>query len=217
MAIAYDFLVRPGQTPAEGEQPLLYPKAVSSGTISFKQLAEDVQYATGLTTTDVLAVMNAITQMSVQYLNAGKHVELAAFGTLSVGIAIEKNADGHMPDITSPSQVKPHHLHVDKVIFRAKPEFVAQLQGPFVRAKEGFATSTRTLTTMEERKAILFTHLEQHQAINISRYAQLTGLSRKHANAELNTFVSEGLLQRHGTSTHLFFTIAPQQVDDKDE
>lgn len=40
---------------------------------------------------------------------------------------------------------------------------------------------------------------------------QLTGLTRQHANAEISTFVNEGILQRHGISTHIFFTLTPQE------
>lgn len=212
MAIEYDFLVRPGQSLNEGEKPQLYPKAVCKGTVSFATMAKDIEHATGCTIADVVAVMTAMRQKIADYLNDGMHVELEKFGTLSVNIAANKGADGKPPYITSPNQLKPHQLHVERVVFNAKPEFVAQLTGPIQRAQTGFASNCeKTSTTPEERRALLLQYLAENQAISTSRYIQLTGLTRQHASAEIAALVDEGILQRHGIKPHIFYTLAPQE------
>lgn len=212
MAIDYDFLVRPGQSLNEDEKPQLYPKAVCKGTVTFDTMAKDIEHATGCTTSDVVAVMTAMREMIADYLNEGMHVELEKFGTLSVNIAANKGADGKPPYITSPSQLKPHQLHVERVVLNAKPEFMAQLNGPFERARRQFASNCEKVTTTSaERRTLLLNDLAEHHAITISRYILLTGLTRQHANAEIAGWVGEGIIRRNGIRPHLFFTLAPQE------
>lgn len=211
MAIEYDLVPAPGSRAAGNEEPQrLVPKVVTRATVPFKQMAEDISHATSFTEADVVGMMDAIATFAAQYLNDSKHVELAGLGTLSLGIACEEDAEGHQPVVTSASQVKPHQLHVSKVILTAKPTFMDHLQGPFERSREGFpSNATRSRLEPDARRAALLAHLDQHPTLSIRHYAALTGLSPKEASAELHRFAdpdsADPILATSGTGTHLVF------------
>lgn len=137
-------------------------------------------------------------------------MELAGLGILSLKIACEKDAEGRQPVITSASQVKSHQLRVTKVNLNVKPEFMERLQGPFVRAKEGFPSNAqRARLDAEERRAALLAYLDEHPSISIRRYAALTGLSPQKASRELHAFAdslsADHLLSITGIGTHILF------------
>ena len=209
MPIKYDFKKLPRTTGNEEEAVRLYPQAVKSKTVSFSELAEEIEQATSYTVGDLKGMMKTIARMAAKHLNASEHVELEGLGTLSLSIACERDAEGHLPVITSADQVKPHQLHVSRVNFDAKPEFMKALKGPFVRAKDPFpANQEQDVPTPDERRALLLSHLDERGYISTTTYMQLTRLTRHKASAELNALVQEGLLARSGTSTHLVFVKA---------
>ena len=206
MSIAYDFKKLPRRAGDEPGTVRLYPQAVKSRTVTFRQLAEEIEEATSYTVADLKGMMEAVADAASRHLNASEHVELEGLGTLSLSIACDKDDEGHQPVITSPTQVKPHHLHVSRVNLDAKPEFMNTLTGPFVRADEPFPTNQeRPVPTPAERRSLLTAHLAAHPYISTSTYMRLTHLTRRQASTELNALVQEGLLARSGTSTHLVF------------
>lgn len=211
MAIQYDLLPCPGVRAKDSDEAQrLVPKVVTSSTVSFKQLAEDVCNATSFTEADVVGMMEAVATLAAHYLNNSQHVELAGLGTLSVGIACEKDAEGHQPVITSAEEVKPRQLHVSKVILNAKPEFMCRLQGPFVRAKEGFPSNAkRERMDVEARRTLLLAYLDEHPTVSIRQYGGLTGLSYRQASGELRAFAdpdaTDSILTTSGKGTHLVF------------
>lgn len=219
MPIEYDLVPAPGsRAKDDNEARRLVPKVVTRSTVPFKQMAKDIAHATSFTESDVLGLMDAIAKCSVQYLNNSHHVELAGLGILSLGIACDEDADGHQPTITTASEVKPHHLHVSKVILTAKPELMDQLQGPFMRSKEGFPSNAkREHLDPAARRTALLAYLDSHPSINIVQYAHLTGLSRKAASAELHTFASpasvDPILTPSGLGTHLVFVTNMNQSE----
>lgn len=213
MAIQYDFLKRPGSPSKEGtDAKLLHPKVVMSSYVSFRKLAEDISASTSFKVPDLVGIMEAIATAAAQHLNNGSHVELAGLGTLSLGITCDRDAEGHLPEITSPSEVKPHQLHVSKVILTAKPEFMDRLQGPFIRAKEGFPSNAkRERLDPEARRTALLAYLEVNPSINIRQYVSLTGLTEKKASRELHDFANpesaDPILNTANTSTHRVFVL----------
>lgn len=205
MAIQYDFQKLPG-TSSDADSVRLFPKAVKRETVSFYQLAREIEQTTSYTVADLEGMMEAVAHAAASHLNDGEHVELKGLGTLSVGIACNKDAHGRMPVITSPSQVLPQGLHVSRVNFDAKTAFMKRLTGPFVRAHEPFPSNRETdVPAPDERRALLLGYLDSHGYISTSQYMRLTRLTRHHASVDLNAFVDEGLLSRSGTGTHLVF------------
>ena len=206
MAIVYDFKKLPHTSGSDEEAARLYPQAVKLKTITFKELAEEIEEATTYTVADLRGLMEAVVQAAAKHLNASEHVELEGLGTLSLSIACDKDEEGHQPVITSPDQVKPHHLHVSRVNFDAKPEFIKALKGPFARAETPFPMNQeRAIPTPDERRTLLLNHLDERGYISTTTYMQLTRLTRRQASAELNAFVASGLLARSGSATHVVF------------
>jgi Bacterial DNA-binding protein. len=203
MAIEYDFKKLPRSSGSGEESERIFPQVVTLKTISFAELVDEIEQATSYTAGDLRGMMAAVAQYAAMHLNASEHVELEGLGTLSVSIACNKDDEGRTPVITSPRQVKPHHLHVSRVNLVAKPSFIKQLKGPFVRSKNRFPSNAeRDVPMPAERRTLLMEHLEAHGCISISTYMQLTHLSRYHASIELKAFAAEGIIKRYGTSTH---------------
>ena len=211
MAIEYDLVPGPGsKASSNNDAQRLVPKVVTHSTVSFKQMAADISNATSFTEADIVGMMNAIVTFASQYLNNSMHVELAGLGTLSLGIACQEDDEGHQPVVTRASEVKPHQLHVSKVILTAKPTFMNRLQGPFVRSKDGFPSNAkRDRLEPDARRAALVSYLDEYPTISIGRYATLTGLSRKDASAELHNLADPAsanpILSTSGIGTHLVF------------
>lgn len=209
MAIVYDFKKLPRTSGSDEEAARLYPQAVKLKTVTFKELAEEIEEATTYTVADLRGLMEAVVQAAAKHLNASEHVELEGLGTLSLSIACNKDEEGRQPVITSPDQVKPHHLHVSRVNFDAKPEFMKTIKGPFARAETPFPMNQeRTIPTPDERRTLLLSHLDERGYISTTTYMQLTRLTRRQASAELNAFVASGLLARSGSATHVVFVKA---------
>lgn len=210
MAIQYDLLPLPGGSTGEGGEQRLYPKVVTNGTVSLKQMAEDISHGASYTAADVIGMVEALVDCSAKYLNGGYHVDLGPLGILSLSLACEKDENGHQPVITDPSQVKPHQLHVSKVVLNVKSDYMKRLAGPFERAKEGFPSNTRPVSMdMDERRALLLDYLQQSSAITIRRYKSLTGLSQTKAASELRMWADpsqgEPILTSVGSGPHLIF------------
>ena len=206
MSIAYDFKKLPRRAGDEPGTVRLYPQAVKSRTVTFSKLAKEIEEATSYTVADLKGMMEAVADAASRHLNASEHVELEGLGTLSLSIACDKDDEGHQPVITSPNQVKPHHLHVSRVNLDAKPEFMKALTGPFVRAKDGFPSNRgKDVPTPDERRALLVEHLSERPYITVSAYMQLTRLTRHEASSELKALVAEGFLSRSGQVPHVVY------------
>ena len=159
MAIVYDFKKLPRTSGSDEEAARLYPQVVKLKTVTFKELAKEIEEATTYTVADLMGLMEAVVQAAAKHLNASEHVELEGLGTLSLSIACDKDEEGRQPVITSPDQVKPHHLHVSRVNFDAKPEFMKTLKGPFARAETPFPMNQeRTIPTPDECRTLLLNH-----------------------------------------------------------
>lgn len=210
MAIQYDLLPLPGSSNNEGNNKRLHPKVVTSSTVTLKQMAEDICQNSSFTVADVVGLMEAFADCAAQYLNNSCHVDLGNLGILSLSLACDKDPDGHQPVITETNEVKPHQLHVSKVVLNAKPEFMKKLQGPFVRATQGFPSNVqREQLDAAERRAALQDYLAQAPTITIRRYAALTGLPQKKASDELRSFADptspDSFLTETGIAPHIVF------------
>lgn len=209
MSVQFDFRPSPRTVTIDGEEVRpLYPKAVNVETISFDTIAEDIEASSGPTAADVKGIMEAIVTIAARYLTRSHHVELRGLGTLSLGITCDKDADGHTPVITSPEQVDPSDLHVSRVNFDAKPEFLARLQTTFEPALQKFPSNRdHVIPSPDERRALLRNYFTQNATINIRRYAALTHLPSTQAAAELKAFAASGFLISSGPSTHRIYLL----------
>lgn len=81
-----------------------FPIAVKTRTIRFDEMAADVSEACSFSPADLKGIIQAIADVTARYLNDGCHIEFEHFGTLSLGIACERDDEGHLPVITSPAQ-----------------------------------------------------------------------------------------------------------------
>lgn len=65
--------------------------------------------------------------------------------------------------------------------------------------------SSAPLLSVEQRFRVLDEYLQQNPCINRAQYARLAGRSVKQAVTDLNLFIEEGLLKRHGAGRNVVY------------
>ena len=112
-------------TLSEKENPLdrgvkkTYAQAVSSGTVTFEELIEEVAgVSTTVSPTDVRAVISEVIRILILHLQAGRTVDLG-FGLFKISFK-SKGAD-------SPAEFHVSMIHSPRVLFRANRKFFGKL------------------------------------------------------------------------------------------
>lgn len=87
--------------------------------------------------------------------------------------------------------------------FRLGREFYKDLKGKMQlercpQSASAPASSADEALGVEQRWQLLDEYLQQYPCINRSQYARLAGRSYKQAVVDLNRFIEEGMLMRHG-------------------
>ena len=91
MDALYDFLPAPPSNTDENSQRL-YPRIVSKGTVTFKDLTEKIANHSGLSKGTILAVMDEIEYWTAHLLSDGYRVQIGNIGrTCSVHLPGKKS------------------------------------------------------------------------------------------------------------------------------
>ncbi len=197
MAI-YDFREEPPRNREEGEKPLLYPRIVSSGTITTEQLAKEIARSTTFTQGEVKGMIVTLADVLARHLNNGYRVKLGEIGYFSARLSARPVTDKR--EITSRS------IRIDDVNFKATAAFRRHLNGEVQRAKgDGFRRSS-TLP-VEKKKELLLEWLREKRFISRKTYCALTHTLKTKAWKELNGFVEEGIIRRTGHGNQLLYIL----------
>ena len=88
MAVTYQVVGCSNPKGAEGVE-YATNRTVKTGDYTFKELAEDIQFATTVTHPDVVAVLTAMKEYIRKHLLQGQRIIMDELGSWSHGIAIE--------------------------------------------------------------------------------------------------------------------------------
>ena len=202
MDALYDFLPAPPSNTDENSQRL-YPRIVSKGTVTFKDLTEKIANHSGLSKGTILAVMDEIEYWTSQLLSDGYRVQIGNIGTASVSLKANT-------EVYDPSDIHAQSIQFGKIRLTASKKFAKQCYGNVLRAPAGQKIQRNPKAySEEERLNLLLSYLEDHVYITLKAYGELTGLPKTTAWRDLNKWVKADVIDIEGRAPHRVYVKHP--------
>lgn len=202
MDALYDFLPAPPSNTDENSQRL-YPRIVSKGTVTFKDLTEKIANHSGLSKGTILAVMDEIEYWTSQLLSDGYRVQIGNIGTASVSLKANT-------EVYDPSDIHAQSIQFGKIRLTASKKFAKQCYGNVLRAPAGQKIQRNPKAySEEERLNLLLSYLEDHAYITLKAYGELTGLPKTTAWRDLNKWVKADVIDIEGRAPHRVYVKHP--------
>lgn len=201
MEAKYDFLQVP-QPKSTDEPPVLYPKLVSNGTVTFRELAGRIAESSTFKEGTILGVQEELEKWMLYYLTHGYRVELGTIGTATATLKADRT-------VYKEEGIHAQSIRFDKVKIQVSKGFSRRCQGDLVRAPHAFKFKTSSSELNEEaRFRLLQQYLKTHTFISRTTYSELTGLLKTKAWNDLNRWVKKGLLVTRGRAPHKVYLLA---------
>ena len=202
MDALYDFLPAPPSNTDENSQRL-YPRIVSKGTVTFKDLTEKIANHSGLSKGTILAVMDEIEYWTSQLLSDGYRVQIGNIGTASVSLKANT-------EVYDPSDIHAQSIQFGKIRLTASKKFAKQCYGNVLRAPAGQKIQRNPKAySEEERLNLLLSYLEDHVYITLKTYGELIGLPKTTAWRDLNKWVKADVIDIEGRAPHRVYVKHP--------
>ena len=141
----------------------------------------------GMSEADITRVIIATAGHLGKLLGQGYSVTLDGIGTFKATIGLEEEKEPDTLDGTGPKR-NAQSLQLKGVNFRADKQLIKTASSNCKLKREGTARIHRSPYSKEERLALALKHLEEHGAMKVSDYVNLTGLSQTAARMELKEF-----------------------------
>ncbi len=180
MSAYYDLFEKP-DVRQTGEQQSLYARFVPKGTIDRKEFIERVHLFTGLSRSLLEGAMAGFMDELRDCLANGWTVELGELGYFTPSLSCTRQATDKK------------ELRAASIDLKGKMQLERCPQ-----SASAPASSADEALGVEQRWQLLDEYLQQYPCINRSQYARLAGRSYKQAVVDLNRFIEEGVLMRHG-------------------
>jgi len=201
MTAIYDFRENPNPKGDHKKQPL-HPRIVSYGTVSTRDIFEEICRASTFTVGDLEGLMASITERLAYYLREGYHVQFGEIGYFSASLIATRS-------VYDPSEIHSPSIYFNNVNFRATRKFRKKMAGYVERAKPGHGIRSSARLPEAECKRRLLRYLETHPFITRMDYSALTGRLKNTAQRDLNAFVKQGIIKRNGRANYLIYTLVP--------
>ena len=171
----------------KGEEKVYY-RLQTERNIDFKALAEYVgrhneMMSKGL----VINVMEHVVDAMAELLGEGHSVTIDGLGTFraSLGLAEEKEMDTFDGNETKRNA---RSLHLTGINYRADKVLIREANRHCKLERAGESRLHHSPYTKEERLKLALQYMEEHGAMRVAEYMELTGLSRTKATLELKEF-----------------------------
>ena len=171
----------------KGEEKVYY-RLQSERNIDFNALAEYVGRHNGMMSKGlVINVMNHVVDAMAELLGEGHSVTIDGLGTFraSLGLAEEKEMDTFDGDETKRNA---RSLRLTGINYRADKVLIREANRHCKLERAGESRLHHSPYTKEERLKLALQYLEEHGAMRVAEYMELTGLSRTKATLELKEF-----------------------------
>ena len=171
----------------KGEEKVYY-RLQTERNIDFKALAEYVGRHNGMMSKGlVINVMEHVVDAMAELLGEGHSVTIDGLGTFraSLGLAEEKEMDTFDGDGTKRNA---RNLRLTGINYRADKVLIREANRHCKLERAGESRLHHSPYTKEERLKLALQYLEEHGAMRVAEYMELTGLSRTKATLELKEF-----------------------------
>ena len=171
----------------KGEEKVYY-RLQSERNIDFKALAEYVGRHNGMMSKGlVINVMEHVVDAMAKLLGEGHSVTIDGLGTFRASIGLEKDK---VMDTFDGDETKRNarSLRLTGINYRADKVLIREVNRHCKLERAGEARLHHSPYSKEERLKLALQYLEEHGAMRVVEYMELTGLSRTKAAMELKEF-----------------------------
>ena len=170
-----------------GEQKTFYRLKVERN-VDFQEFIERLcSYHSGISRGEALRVLVSASDVLAELLGEGYSVTLDDWGTFKATIGLEE--DKEMDTINGDETKRnARSLRLNGVNFQADKKLVRNARHHCKLEREGIIRVKRSPYTKEERLQKALEYLEEHGALKVSQYMELTGQAHTTAACELRAF-----------------------------
>ena len=171
----------------KGEEKVYY-RLQTERNIDFKALAEYVGRHNGMMSKGlVINVMEHVVDAMAELIGKGHSVTIDGLGTFraSLGLAEDKEMDTFDGDETKRNA---RSLRLTGINYRADKVLIREANRHCKLERAGESRLHHSPYTKEERLKLALQYMEEHGAMRVAEYMELTGLSRTKATLELKEF-----------------------------
>lgn len=170
-----------------GEQKVYYRLKTERNIDSEEFIHSLHESFTGMSEADITRAIIATAEHLGKLLGQGYSITLNGIGTFKATIGLEEDKE---PDTLDGKESKRNaqSLRLKGVNFRADKKLVKTARANCKLQREGTARIHHSPYSKEERLQLALKFLEEHGAMKVMDYVELTGLSRTAATMELKEF-----------------------------
>ena len=171
----------------KGEEKIYY-RLQTERNIDFAELAQQIEQHHGLMNRGLIKnVMSYVVDEMAELLGKGYSVSIDGLGTFraSIGLEEDKEMDTFDGDDTKRNA---RSLRLTGINYRADKDLVKKANRHCKLERAGESRLHHTPYSKEERLKLAQQYLEEHGAMRVVEYMELTGLSRTKATLELKEF-----------------------------
>ena len=166
----------------------VYYRLQSQGNIGFNELAEHIGRRNGMMSKGlVMNVMEHVADAMAELLGKGHSVTIDGLGTFRASIGLEEDKEMDTFD-GNETKRNAQSLRLTGINYRADKSLIKQANRHCKLERAGESRLHHTPYSKEERLKLAHQYLEEHGAIRVVEYMELTGLSRTKATLELKEF-----------------------------
>ena len=171
----------------KGEEKVYY-RLQSERNIDFEELAEHVGQHNGMMSRGLIVnVMEHVVDVMAELLGEGHSVTIDGLGTFKASIGLEKDKEMDTFD-GDESKRNARSLRLTGINYRADKVLIREANRHCKLERAGEARLHHSPYSKEERLKLALQYLEEHGAMRVVEYMELTGLSRTKAAMELKEF-----------------------------
>lgn len=189
MSALYDLFENPPSP--DGEKQPLHARIVSKGTVDKEEFLDRVHKFTGISRSLLAGAMEAFANEARDLLADGWNVEMGNFGFFSTSL--------QCPPVKDKKEIRAASVQMKNINFRASRPFKKEV-GDKMRLQRGESITRpkKNSISRETCRERLNTYLENHLFISRTDYNHLTGRNKKVAIEELNSFITDRIIQKEG-------------------
>ena len=171
----------------KGEEKVYY-RLQTERNIDFKELTQQIEEHHNLMNRGLVnSVMAYVVDEMAELLGKGYSVTIDGLGTFRASIGLEEDKDMDTFD-GDDTKRNARSLRLTGINYRTDKELVKKANRHCKLERAGESRLHHTPYTKEERLKLAHQYLEEHGAMRVVEYMELTGLSRTKATLELKEF-----------------------------
>ena len=171
----------------KGEEKIYY-RLQTERNINFTELAQQIEQHHGLMNRGLVKnVMSHIVDEMAELLGKGYSITIDGLGTFRASIGLEKDKEMDTFD-EDETKRNARSLRLTGINYRADKDLIKQANRHCKLERAGESRLHHTPYSKEERLNLAQQYLEEHGAMRVAQYMELTGLSRTKATLELKEF-----------------------------